>query len=123
MVGQKKVRVDKKGKAAETLFRCLLRWEHASLIQARPLTGRTHQIRVHLTYLGFPIAGDKKYGDRVFNRRMELLGLKRLILHAQSLEFCDPSGKLWKFRCDFPSEELKKLQALRQEGGSETANF
>jgi 23S rRNA pseudouridine955/2504/2580 synthase len=50
-------------------------------------TGRTHQIRVHAQHLGMPIAGDEKYGDDEFNRKMKSMGLKRLFLHAYSLKF------------------------------------
>ncbi|MEJ2361477.1 MAG: 23S rRNA pseudouridine(955/2504/2580) synthase, partial [Gammaproteobacteria bacterium] len=59
----------------------------ASLVEVHIETGRTHQIRVHAAHLGHPIAGDEKYGDREFNRKMHELGLKRLFLHARSLAF------------------------------------
>ena len=53
-------------------------------------TGRTHQIRVHLTHLGFPIAGDDKYGDFAWNRILHKQGLKRMFLHAHTLAFAHP---------------------------------
>ena len=53
-------------------------------------TGRTHQIRVHAAALGFPIAGDDKYGDKQFNQEMKRLGLARLFLHAGSITFYEP---------------------------------
>jgi 23S rRNA pseudouridine955/2504/2580 synthase len=62
-----------------------------SLIQVELVTGRTHQIRVHCQAEGHPIAGDDKYGDNEFNRAMRKLGVRRLMLHASSLEL--PAGK------------------------------
>ena len=54
---------------------------------ARPITGRTHQIRVHARALGFPIAGDPKYGDQTFSALCREHGLKQMFLHAFALEF------------------------------------
>jgi 23S rRNA pseudouridine955/2504/2580 synthase len=58
-------------------------------MEAELKTGRTHQIRVHAAYAGHPLAGDDKYGDTDFNRRMRSLGLKRLFLHAHTVAFED----------------------------------
>lgn len=91
--GERMVRVDDEGKASETVFEPLRVWGVASLVQATPLTGRTHQIRVHATALGHPLAGDDKYGDEGFNRQMGELGLKRLFLHAAKITFADAEGK------------------------------
>ncbi len=63
-----------------------------SLLQCAPLTGRTHQIRVHLQHTGHPIVGDERYGDEEANRMAKKLGLARLFLHAQSIAFADDSG-------------------------------
>ncbi|HRQ58784.1 MAG TPA: RNA pseudouridine synthase, partial [Azoarcus taiwanensis] len=52
--------------------------------------GRTHQIRVHLAHLGFPLCGDDKYGDFALNKRLEGEGLKRMFLHAEQLVFDHP---------------------------------
>ncbi len=87
--GERIVRVDPDGKAALTRFRCLETYPGASLVEADLETGRTHQIRVHAAYAGHPLAGDEKYGDPAFNRRMGELGLKRLFLHAHYLAFRD----------------------------------
>lgn len=92
--GERMVKVDDRGKASVTHFRPLQQWACASLVEAELLTGRTHQIRVHSSHLGHPIAGDGKYGDRDFNRKMRRLGLKRLFLHAAFLEFYLPSAKM-----------------------------
>ena len=58
-----------------------------TLVEAKPVTGRTHQIRVHCQHAGFPILGDAKYADDAADRLAEKLRLKRLFLHAASLSF------------------------------------
>jgi len=89
--GERIVRVDAEGKPAVTLFRPLLRYPQATLVEAALLTGRTHQIRVHAAHIGHPIAGDEKYGCTAFNKQMRMRGLSRLFLHARSLRF--PAGR------------------------------
>lgn len=91
--GERVVRVAAEGKPSQTVFRPLRRWAGASLVEAMPLTGRTHQIRVHAAYLKQPIAGDEKYGDAGFNRAMQEKGLRRLFLHAASLRFSTAAGQ------------------------------
>jgi 23S rRNA pseudouridine955/2504/2580 synthase len=84
--GERVVRVDKaQGKPARTLFYRLRRLGDLDLVEARLITGRTHQIRVHAASLGTPLAGDEKYGDETANKALRLLGLRRLFLHAASL--------------------------------------
>ena len=86
--GERVVRVDRQaGKAARTLFRRVRQLGDFTLVEARLITGRTHQIRVHAAHLGAPVAGDEKYGDAEANRRLRSLGLKRLFLHACALIF------------------------------------
>lgn len=85
--GERLVFVDAKGKEARTQFIPYSIGEEASLMSVKLDTGRTHQIRVHAQHLGFPIAGDNKYGDDEFNRQLKSKGLKRLFLHAFSLKF------------------------------------
>lgn len=85
--GERMVALDEAGKAARTIVRVLKHYEGASLAAVRIETGRTHQIRVHCASVDHPLAGDDKYGDREFNRRMKQLGLKRLFLHAAELRF------------------------------------
>jgi len=85
--GERIVKVDREGKPSITLFRQLKSFKDASLVEATLLTGRTHQIRVHSQYRKHPIAGDEKYGDREFNKTIRQLGLKRLFLHSQTIEF------------------------------------
>lgn len=83
--GERLVRVDMEGKPARTEFRVLTRFPQATLLEARPITGRTHQIRVHAQQQGHPIAGDSKYGDEQFDALMRRQGLQRLFLHAQRI--------------------------------------
>ena len=63
-----------------------------ALLQCAPLTGRTHQIRVHAAHVGHPLLGDERYGDPEENRQAKKFGLLRLFLHAQSIAFPDASG-------------------------------
>ncbi|MEH6472939.1 MAG: 23S rRNA pseudouridine(955/2504/2580) synthase RluC [Halopseudomonas sp.] len=83
--GERVVRVDADGKASITEFRLLESFEGCSLIEAKPVTGRTHQIRVHTLHAGHPIIGDPKYGDEYLNKQMKGQGVKRLFLHAAEL--------------------------------------
>lgn len=85
--GERLVLVDPKGKEARTQFIPHSITDDVSLMSVKLDTGRTHQIRVHAQHLGFPIAGDTKYGDEEFNRQLKGQGLKRLFLHAFSLKF------------------------------------
>lgn len=102
--GERVVRVDDTGKEAVSLFQPIATCETASLVRVRLVTGRTHQIRVHAQHAGYPLAGDSKYGDELFNRELSELGLKRLFLHASRLEFAHPdSGE--KLRIEAPLEE------------------
>jgi 23S rRNA pseudouridine955/2504/2580 synthase len=92
--GERRVRVDSGGRLARTVFRRLDVWPDAappvSLLDAELDTGRTHQIRVHLTHLGFPLAGDDKYGDFGWNKELARQGLKRMFLHAHRIAFAHP---------------------------------
>lgn len=94
-----KARAGEGSKSAITSFKVLERYGNklqygkeggtnmpkSTLMEASPITGRTHQIRVHAEYAGSPVAGDEKYGDDAFNRELKKLGLSRLFLHAVSL--------------------------------------
>ncbi len=88
--GERVVRIDREGKPSLTLFRVIERFAEATLVEAIPKTGRTHQIRVHAASLGSPIAGDEKYGDALFSQQMRAFGVKRLFLHAAQLSFVLP---------------------------------
>jgi 23S rRNA pseudouridine955/2504/2580 synthase len=108
--GERVVRVDREGKPATTRFRVLERFADATLLEAQLLTGRTHQIRVHLAHLGTPVLGDEKYGDADANRRFRELGLRRLFLHAESLAIHWPEAGEGVQRFEAPLEpELQQL--------------
>jgi len=84
------VKVSSDGKASETRFRIMQRYQGATLIEACPMTGRTHQIRVHTACKGHNIACDDRYGDEEFSKEMKKLGLNRLFLHALHITFYHP---------------------------------
>ena len=91
--GERMVEVTDEGKDALTLFRVLRRFgDFATLVEAKPVTGRTHQIRVHARHAGHSIAGDSKYGDEEFSAVIRDLGGKRLFLHAYALKVPLPDG-------------------------------
>lgn len=85
------VKVHKDGKPSLTEFKVLQAFADFTLVEARPITGRTHQIRVHAQYRGHPLAGDEKYGDDAVNANLRQVGIKRLFLHASRLGFVLPN--------------------------------
>ncbi|MCK2083611.1 23S rRNA pseudouridine(955/2504/2580) synthase RluC [Aeromonas sp. 3925] len=89
--GERVVRVSSDGKPSETRFRIARQFAEATLVECSPITGRTHQIRVHTQHAGHPIACDDKYGEAAFDEKMRTLGLKRLFLHAWKLSFTHPA--------------------------------
>ncbi|EDK28441.1 23S rRNA ribosomal pseudouridine synthase [Vibrionales bacterium SWAT-3] len=109
------VRVNPNGKASETRFKVLEKFKDATLIQASPITGRTHQIRVHTQYTGHPIAWDDRYGDRRFDAYTGKVGLDRLFLHAANIKFTHP-GSEEKMDISAPIEARleKALTGLRK---------
>ncbi len=90
--GERHVVVSGAGKPAQTRMQLSRTFGKYSLLQCQPLTGRTHQIRVHASHMGHPVAADERYGDPEANATARKLGLKRLFLHAQSISFPDDSG-------------------------------
>ena len=103
--GERMVEVNDEGKEALTIFRVLRRFgEFATLIEAKPVTGRTHQIRVHALHAGHSIAGDSKYGDEDFTREIRDAGGKRLFLHAYALRVPLPDGG--ELQLEAPVDEM-----------------
>ncbi len=103
--GEKRVMVREDGQASHTIFALQKSWPEFSLLEAQLKTGRTHQIRVHLSHLGFPIAGDDKYGDFARNKELMKQGLKRMFLHAHSIAFNHPlTGEVMQFVAPLPKE-------------------
>lgn len=91
--GERIVRVAPDGKPSRTVFRRKRQFSGVTLAEAQLHTGRTHQIRVHAAYLGAPLLGDDKYGDRRANAMLRKKGLKRLFLHASALTFPLPDDQ------------------------------
>lgn len=110
--GERIVRVDMEGKASKTLFGVVSRYQDCTLVRAKPITGRTHQIRVHAQYAKHPLVGDEKYGEDEFNKRMKVRGFKRLFLHASSLSFTLESGEAINVTAPLPIELESALKAL-----------
>jgi 23S rRNA pseudouridine955/2504/2580 synthase len=93
--GERMVRVAREGKRSVTEFTVVERFDGATLVEAKPVTGRTHQIRVHARHAGFPLLGDDKYSDERSAALTRALGLQRLFLHARRLRLLLPeSGPL-----------------------------
>jgi len=108
--GERVVVVDNiNGKESETRYKVLQHYSGATLVRAFPVTGRTHQIRVHCQVKGHPIACDPKYGHEDFDEEMKGLGLNRLFLHAASIEFTHPLSNE-RIKVEAPLEpSLEKL--------------
>lgn len=104
------------GRAAHTSYRVLERLNGATLAEARLHTGRTHQIRVHFKFLGYPLVGDLTYGNRQNHGLEDLTGYKapRQMLHAFHLAFQHPrNGRRLSFEAPRPADFLDALDALR----------
>ncbi|GAB3016338.1 23S rRNA pseudouridine(955/2504/2580) synthase RluC [Bowmanella dokdonensis] len=114
--GERMVSVAPEGKESETRYQLLESFAQASLVEAYPVTGRTHQIRVHCQHAGHEIAADDKYGQEDFNQYCAGLGLKRLFLHARSISFVHPKSAT-TVRLEAPLDEQLNavLQKLRQQ--------
>jgi 23S rRNA pseudouridine955/2504/2580 synthase len=116
--GERRVRVEQiGGQSAKTVFYGRRVWTDVdppmSLLEAELHTGRTHQIRVHLTHLGFALAGDEKYGDFAWNKKLSKQGLKRMFLHARRLAFTHPvQEREVEIEAALPSELSRFLEAM-----------
>ena len=116
--GERRVAVDPEGMASHTVFKLKERLDGFSLLEAELKTGRTHQIRVHLAHLGFPIVGDDKYGDFELNRRMARgeygARLGRMFLHACATRLEHPvTGEPLALLAALPSDCNSILKALK----------
>lgn len=98
---------DKNGKPAETRFKVIKRYQEAALVEAKPMTGRTHQIRVHAYALGHPLVEDILYGSQ------DRYGLPRPMLHAQTLSFIHPAtNERVKFSAPRPDDFEEALKII-----------
>jgi 23S rRNA pseudouridine955/2504/2580 synthase len=110
--GERHVVVSREGKPAQTRVRLSRTFGKYSLLQCAPLTGRTHQIRVHLEFYEHPLLGDERYGEGEANRAAKKLGLQRLFLHAQSIAFPDSSGNELHFTSPLADDLERFLERL-----------
>lgn len=119
--GERVVRVHAAGKTAISRFAPRRHFGSlASLMDVAIDTGRTHQIRVHAAFAGHPVAGDEKYGDREFNRRLQALGLRRMFLHAAELSFRWPdTGQAFRIASPLPADLEALLQRLERPDGDQ----
>lgn len=113
--GERHVIVSHEGKPARTRVQLSRKHGKYSLLLCAPLTGRTHQIRVHLEHYEHPLLGDERYGDSEENRVARRLGLKRLFLHAQSIAFPDQSGNELHFTAPLADDLERFLQRVADE--------
>ena len=111
--GERRVSVREGGLASHTRIRLRKRRGDYSLLEAELKTGRTHQIRVHLAHLGFPIAGDDKYGDFALNKQLARAGLKRMFLHACKIVVEHPqTGNSMAFEAPLPADLERFLEQV-----------
>jgi 23S rRNA pseudouridine1911/1915/1917 synthase len=110
------VRDDDSGRAAHTSWRVLERLNSAAFVEAQLHTGRTHQIRVHFQFLGYPLAGDETYGARQNKKLTELTGYQasRVMLHARELSFIHPqTEEALSFEAPLPNDFREALKSLQ----------
>ena len=116
--GERLVKVSPSGKSALTGFTILEVFSAATLVQANPRTGRTHQIRVHARHADHPMIGDDKYSEEADRERFGKLGIKRLCLHAARLELVSPgTGKRLRVDAPYDSQFEAAISLLRQPAG------
>ncbi len=112
--GERRVSVADDGMASHTIFRLKQKMPEYSLLEAELKTGRTHQIRVHLAHIGFPIAGDDKYGDFPLNKELAKRGLRRMFLHAARTIIRHPlSGESLMFKAPLPLELTSFIEKIQ----------
>ena len=110
--GERIVKVASEGKAAKTEMQVVERFPSATLIEAKPVSGRTHQIRVHTQHVGHPILGDSKYQNDQSQAVRATVGLKRLFLHARAITF-ELGGDRYDLECPLDAELESVLRRLR----------
>ncbi|MDX1733914.1 MAG: RluA family pseudouridine synthase, partial [Halioglobus sp.] len=111
--GERMVNVSREGRHSVTEFSVVERFAEATLVEARPVTGRTHQIRVHARHVGCPLLGDDKYSDDDTRLYARSIGLRRLFLHASKLAFTARSGATLALEAPLDDELEKVLENIR----------
>ncbi|MDD5658426.1 MAG: RluA family pseudouridine synthase [Actinomycetota bacterium] len=87
---RKKMSITIKGRESLTNFKVISQFDKCALVEAHPKTGRTHQIRVHFSYINHPIVGDRDYGNKETKKIAKEIGLRRQFLHARAITFSHP---------------------------------
>ncbi len=106
--GSGRMGVDPRGKLSQTVYRVQETFDNATLLKIKPITGRRHQIRVHLYSIGHPVLGDRLYGT---NRPVG--GIERLMLHAESISFYYPSDQLFSVSAPYDETWISVLNRYR----------
>ena len=114
--GERMVEVHPEGKASQTKFKLLENYPAGCWLEAKPKTGRTHQIRVHVTHLGHPILGDLKYGHPPASTLKHEVGT-RLYLHARGIQFT-LNETPYAFQADLDAQFDKTMQFFRSIKGT-----
>lgn len=114
--GERRVKIDQvNGQFAHTIFTTVKKFTDYTLVNANLQTGRTHQIRIHCQFLGFPIAGDDKYGDFELNKSLNKLGLKRMFLHAHHIQFIHPiTAEKVDIKCELAPELITFYNTVKE---------
>ena len=111
--GERKVNVAATGKNSVTHFSILKHYRLHTLVLAEPLTGRTHQIRVHAQFAGYPVCGDDKYSNKIQLKQLSTSGITRLCLHAAELELRHPrDGQILKLAAPYDDKFRSALQIV-----------
>jgi 23S rRNA pseudouridine955/2504/2580 synthase len=112
--GERRVEIDEDGKEASTKFEIVSALQGSTLVKAKPLTGRTHQIRVHAAWVGCPLVGDDKYADDNQSALQQRAGSKRMFLHAAELQFPHPTaGAVVSVQAPYDAPFANALARLR----------
>lgn len=107
-------KINDNNKYSETVIKNIENYKNASLIKIMPITGRLHQIRIHLTYIGYPIANDEKYGNKTFNNEIKKYGNSRMFLHAKTIKFtCPITKKKFNITAEYDYEFTKLIEKLK----------
>ena len=114
-VNRQKMTTTRAGRDAVTQLTVAERFADSSLLDVEIETGRTHQIRVHLAFIGHPVVGDGIYGNKVTARIADRLDLRRQFLHAAALGFLMPDGTMRTFEAPLPDDLRAALTTLREE--------
>lgn len=115
-INRQRMATTRQGREAITHFTVSERFENATLLDVEIETGRTHQIRVHLAFIGYPVVGDAIYGNKTAQRLADEWGARRQLLHATSLSFVMPgTDERRTFTAPLPADMTSLLEQLREQ--------